>query len=503
MASHRLAAPLLCLMYAAPGLVAQTSIWKPAPNTSWQWQLQNQLDLSVDVEMYDIDLFDNDAATVAALHARGRKAVCYVSVGTFEPWRADASRFPESVKGRALEDFDTEKWLDIRRWDVLGPIMEARLDTCKAKGFDGVEPDNVDAYTNRSGFPLTAQDQLAFNIRIAEAAHARGLSVGLKNDLDQIPQLVSHFDWALNEQCFQYQECGVYGTFTRAGKAVFHVEYEVRPEAFCTQANSMNFNSLYKTFDLDAYRVACREPAAQASPAIGAVVNAAGYQSGGIAPGEIVAVFGSGLGPAEGVAGRVAGERFATESADGTAVFFDGQKAPLLFAQNGQMLAVAPYGVAGKQTVEVVVERGGRRSAGVRVGIVDATPALFTNDSSGKGPVAALNQDGSRNDGSRPARPNEIVVLFGTGEGMVTPIPADGQLSQAPLARPVLPVSVQIGGADAEVLYAGPAPGLVAGVLQLNVRVPTGVAPGQAVIQVRAGDAASPAGTTVAVGAAQ
>ncbi len=437
--------------------------------------------------MYDVDLFDTDAATVAALHARGRKAVCYLSAGTFEPWRPDASRFPESVKGRPLEDFDDEKWLDIRNWSVLGPILEARLDLCKAKGFDGVEPDNVDAYTNRTGFPLSEQDQLTFNIRIAEAAHARGLSVGLKNDLDQIRQLVPYFDWALNEQCFEYQECGGYVDFTRAGKAVFHVEYKTRPEVFCPQANNMNFNSLFKRIDLDAYRVACREAAAPANPSIGAVVNAAGYQTGGVAPGEIVAVFGSGLGPAAGLAGRVTGGRFAPELGDAIAVFFDGQKAPLLYAQAGQLLAVVPYGVQGKQVVEVAVEASGRRSATVRVPVVAAAPALFTNDSSGKGPAAALNQDGSRNAAEKPSRSGEVVVLFGTGEGMVTPMPGDGQLSQAPLAKPVLPLSVRIGTADAEVLYAGPAPGLVAGVMQLNVRIPAGLAAGAAPVRITAG----------------
>ncbi len=112
-----------------------------------------RLDLSVDAAVYDIDLFDNDAATVDELHAQGRRAICYFSAGTFETGRPDANEFPEAVKGKPLEDYPDEKWLDIRQLDVLRPIMEARLDLCKAKGFDAAEPDNVDGYSNDSGFP--------------------------------------------------------------------------------------------------------------------------------------------------------------------------------------------------------------------------------------------------------------------------------------------------------------------------------------------------------------
>ena len=204
-------------------LNAQNAIWQPPQQVDWQWQLTGAIDLSVDASVFDVDLFDVTKATVDAIHAKGAKAICYVSVGTFEPWRPDAASFPAAVKGKPLGDFPDETWLDIRRLDVLGPIMEARFDLCKAKGFDGVEPDNVDGYTNKSGFPLTAADQLKFNKFLATAAHARGLSVGLKNDLDQINELVGAFDWALNEQCFQYQECGLLRPFTDAGKAVFTV----------------------------------------------------------------------------------------------------------------------------------------------------------------------------------------------------------------------------------------------------------------------------------------
>jgi len=147
--------------------------------------------------------------------------------------------------------------VDIRQTDILGPIMTARLDLCKQKGFDGVEPDNVDGYANNSGFPLTYNDQIKYNKFLAEEAHKRGLCVGLKNDLDQVNDLLPYFDWALNEQCFQYKECDKLVPFISAGKLVFQVEYKLKPAQFCPAANNMNFNSMKKHLKLDAWQMPC------------------------------------------------------------------------------------------------------------------------------------------------------------------------------------------------------------------------------------------------------
>ena len=233
-------------------------VWVRAPKTTWQWQLNGlPIDQSVDVEMYDIDLFDNDAATVAALHAEGRKVVCYMNAGGWEGWRPDAGEFHESIIGANLDDWEGERWLDIRRIDILAPIMEARMDSCRDKGFDGIEPDNIDGYLNDTGFPLDYDDQLEYNIWLAETAHARGLSIGLKNDMDQAPELLAHFDWALNEECFRYEECETLLPFIEAGKAVFNVEYSLEAGEFCAQARDMGFNSLKKNLDVDAWRESC------------------------------------------------------------------------------------------------------------------------------------------------------------------------------------------------------------------------------------------------------
>jgi Tol biopolymer transport system component len=236
-------------------------IWKPAPNTSWQWQLTDTVDQSFDVVMYDIDMFDNSAAVVAALHAQGRKVVCYVSVGSWENWRPDANQFPAAVIGNDYAGWPGEKWLDIRRLDLLGPIMRNRMDQCQAKGFDALEPDNIDGYANDTGFPLTYQDQLNYNLWLANEAHARGLSIALKNDLDQVNDLLPHFDWALSEDCFYYQECSLLTPFINAGKAVFDAEYTdtgLTLDQFCPTANAMNINAILKHRGLDAWRQACR-----------------------------------------------------------------------------------------------------------------------------------------------------------------------------------------------------------------------------------------------------
>jgi hypothetical protein len=135
--------------------------------------------------------------------------------------------------------------------------MAKRLDLWRAKGFDGAEPDNVDGYVNHSGFPLTGIQQLRFNRALAELAHARGLAVALKNDLDQVSLLAPSFDFAVNEQCVEYDECEQLVPFVAAGKPVLHVEYNLSLARFCPATQPQRFSSLLKHEDLGAYRVSC------------------------------------------------------------------------------------------------------------------------------------------------------------------------------------------------------------------------------------------------------
>ncbi len=490
------------LLLIAPviGWGQHISYWSPAVNTSWQWQLSGTIDQTVSAAVYDVDLFTTDASVLTALHAKGRRAICYVSAGSWEDYRPDAAQFPESVKGQVLAGYPNERWLDIRNLTVLGPIMSARLDLCKAKGFDAVEPDNVDGYTNVTGFPLTAADQIRYNTWFASAAHARGLSVGLKNDIDQVAALQPVFDWAINEQCFQFKECGALSAFVNAGKAVFQVEYKLTAAQFCTQANSMNFNSMRKNLSLDAFREPCRTGSQKAIQVFdGGTVNAAALRADVVAPGELVSIFGSGVGPALGSALAMDANGLATTSLDDVRVSFDGIPAPLVYVQSGQINAAVPYQVKGKGTVQMQVEYRGIQADPVTLNVSDTAPGIFAADG-GKGQGAILNEDGNPNSASNPAAAGSIAVLFATGEGETTPVGVNGKIATDAPPKPVAPVSVSVGGQDAQVLYAGGAPGLIAGVLQVNFRIPPGVAAGPGVpVQLTVGTVSSQPGVTMSI----
>lgn len=231
--------------------------WRPRVGQTWQWQLSGPLDLTVAADVYDLDAFTTTAEQVATLHRAGRHVICYVNAGAYEEFRPDRAAFPKAVLGRPLDGWPGERWLDIRRWDVLEPLLARRLALCRDKGFDGVEADNVDGYDNDSGFPLTGSDQLLFNRRVAGLAHHAGLAIGLKNDVEQAGELAEVMDFAVDEECAKYRECDALAVFTRAGKPVFHAEYELPTGSFCAQTGPLGFSSIRKRPELDAYRDPC------------------------------------------------------------------------------------------------------------------------------------------------------------------------------------------------------------------------------------------------------
>ncbi|NLE17367.1 MAG: endo alpha-1,4 polygalactosaminidase [Propioniciclava sp.] len=239
------------------GSTAPGGWWRPAVGTTWQWQLSGTVDTSVSAAVFDIDGEQATAALVADLHRRGAKVICYIDVGAWESYRRDASAFPSSVLGNRVDGWDQERWLDIRKLDVLLPIMEARIADCAAKGFDAVEPDLADGYLNDTGFPLKAADQIAYNTAIADLAHKHGMGVGLKNDAEQVTQLEPYFDFAVVEECVAYGECDAYVPFIRAGKAVLHVEYSGSTSSICKTTKPLGFSSMKKRLDLDAWREVC------------------------------------------------------------------------------------------------------------------------------------------------------------------------------------------------------------------------------------------------------
>ncbi len=262
--------------FALPGhpVTAQAGgWWRPEPGLDWQMQLTGEPDLDHGRDVFFLDLFAAQDVVSAQLRERGTRIVCYFSAGSYEDWREDAATFPPRIVGDPMIGWEGEWWLDIRQPE-LRPIIERRLDLAVTRGCDGVDPDNVDGFANPTGFSLSNDDQLAFNRWLAGAAHDRGLAIGLKNDLDQIPALVEDFDWQVNEQCAEFDECGVLLPFIEHGKPVFGLEYpaearqslEARAEEVCPDANRLGLDTIVKPYDLTAPRVVCRgfhdEPAA-------------------------------------------------------------------------------------------------------------------------------------------------------------------------------------------------------------------------------------------------
>jgi hypothetical protein len=231
--------------------------WQPHGTLSWQVQFDGRIDKMVAADAFDIDAFDSSARLVKALHAQGRRVVCYINAGAWENWRPDAGRYPSAVKGKPLAGWPGERWLDVRRIDGLGPILADRISMCAAKGFDGVEFDNVDGESNDTGFALTPHDQLTFDRWLADAAHAAGLAVGLKNTLSLAAQLQPKFDFAILEQCFQYHECNLVQPFLDADKPVLDVEYKLARTEFCTKAAALGVFAMRKRLELDAWRRPC------------------------------------------------------------------------------------------------------------------------------------------------------------------------------------------------------------------------------------------------------
>jgi hypothetical protein len=215
--------------------------------------------------VYDIDGFENPASTVAALHGQGAHVICYIDVGTAENWRPDYSEFPAALLG-ASNGWPGEKWLDTNPngpdYSILQSIMTARFKMCAAAGYDAVEPDNMDGAENSTGFGITVAEQDQYDEWVANEVHSLGMSVAQKNFEDQSSVLQPYFDFVIEEQCFQYQDFSDLAPYTKAGKAIFEVEYQGQgpsPASFCPSANAAGYNSVEFDLDLDGkVRVPCR-----------------------------------------------------------------------------------------------------------------------------------------------------------------------------------------------------------------------------------------------------
>ena len=235
------------------------------------------------------------------------------------------------------------------------------------------------------------------------------------------------------------------------------------------------------------------------APTIASVNDAANYRADAVSPGEIVTIFGANMGPAKLVPLQVTGGSV-TSLLAGTQVLFDNVPAPLIYTLSTQVSAVVPYGVAGKPSTQVQVIYNGLTSAAVTVPVQAAHPGIFSLDATGLGPGAILNQDNSINSGPNGAPRGSVVAIYATGGGVTSPALADGAVTGSNLPYLTAPVTVTIGGVDAKVVYAGGAPGSVAGLTQINAEIPAGAALGTSVpIVIHIGGYDSSPGVTLSV----
>jgi hypothetical protein len=240
------------------GVMTATTAGIGAAEDKLHIQFTGDLAPAANTSVVEIDSDIASSHDVIKIQESGRTAICYISAGSLERYRSDADRFSNRFVGRKLVGWSKERWLDIRKRSSLRLLMRNRVQTCAAKGFDGVEFDNVDGYQNRTGFNLTRRHQLKYNKMLARLATDAGLSPGLKNAVGLVRPLAKHFDWALNEECVTYSECSAYKHFTKVGKPVFIIEYgEVSKAKVCRKARHVGATAQIKRLKLNGWARHC------------------------------------------------------------------------------------------------------------------------------------------------------------------------------------------------------------------------------------------------------
>lgn len=254
----------------SPNGTIPAGIWKPVAGTTWNYEILKPVgELSADAEVWDIDLFDNNATVINSIQAAGRKVLCYFSAGSYENWRPDKDEFQDSDLGKDLSGWEGEKWLNTKS-DNVRRIMQARLDMAAQKRCDGVEPDNVDAYDNDNGLDLSEPDAQDYVTFLANEAHSRNLSLALKNAGNIVPAVIDIVEYSVQEQCIQYDNCNQFMPFIQANKPVFHVEYPKGDdinninfiatdveESICDNSAAAGFSTIIKNMDLDNWIQPC------------------------------------------------------------------------------------------------------------------------------------------------------------------------------------------------------------------------------------------------------
>lgn len=223
--------------------------------TRFQYQLDGKLK-NYAVKWVFLDLFDTSSSQIKAFKKQGKKVICYFSAGTYENWRSDKGRFPSSVRGRSVDGWAGEQWLNVKSSSVLS-VMKSRMDLAKSKGCTGVDPDNVDSFDNSTGFNISKNDSINYLKALAREAKARGLLIGLKNSAEIASSLSSTMNFAVVEECFEYNECSSYSTFVNKNKPVFLIEYRSGSRSLCNKADKLKMNLAFFGLDLDGRMQVC------------------------------------------------------------------------------------------------------------------------------------------------------------------------------------------------------------------------------------------------------
>ncbi|KAI5462720.1 glycoside hydrolase superfamily [Mariannaea sp. PMI_226] len=253
------------------------NMWKPSVAASWQIVLKYPIalgdgdstsGLEPNVGIWDLDLFDNDASTFAALRKAQKHVICYFSAGSWEDWRDDAKEFAKKDLGHALDGWEGEKWLNISSPSVRS-IMQKRIKTASEKGCHAIDPDNVDGYQNKNGLGLTKADSISYMKFLSTEAAKYNMSTGLKNAGDIIPSVLKYLHFSVNEQCIQFGECDTFSPFIRDNKPVFNIEYpdgapkvkDSKKKVICgttgNAAGSDKFSKVIKKMNLDGWVEYC------------------------------------------------------------------------------------------------------------------------------------------------------------------------------------------------------------------------------------------------------
>ncbi|KAH6612973.1 glycoside hydrolase superfamily [Boeremia exigua] len=257
--------------------------WTPNVNDTWQITLLRPpvfaagvSSTTPDVTIFDVDLFDTPTETIEVLHGLGKKVICYFSAGSFENWRPDAGSFRAADKGKELDGWPGETWLNISSESVRA-IMKSRVELAGEKRCDGVDPDNVDGYDNDNGLGLTTDHSVSLMEYLSSVAHPLNLTLGLKNAGRIIPAVLPFVNFSVNEQCVQYSECEQFQKFIEAGKPVFHIEYPNENDNSDTslqanlvnkscgkdrEANTEGFSTVLKNMNLDGWVEYCNSEVA-------------------------------------------------------------------------------------------------------------------------------------------------------------------------------------------------------------------------------------------------